>query len=318
MLFNLVDQLGPIFLLVAVGFGLAKIGLVERASIEGLTKMTFWTLIPATLFITISGNRVSELFNPSIWLAYYGAVAITATSVFIMLRMGLGAGAGKGNTTPEAIVLAFGAIFSNIGMLGIPVVDILFGHEGLLVLATILCIHAISLLTPTILLLEWTRNRNGNPTAIIGKTLRAQVCNPIIVAILCGVVVASFEIPVPQFAMTFFGMLKAAMPPIALMLIGAGIYGQKLRGNLTTSITGAIAKVCLMPGLVFVIGIFLHIPMQSLAPAIIIAALPPGVNSVLMASTYETASERTATTMLVATVLSLIILPALAVVLAFD
>lgn len=312
MLFNLVDQLGPIFLLVAMGFGLAKIGLVERASIEGLTKMTFWALIPATLFVTISGNRVSELFNLSIWLAYYGAVAMTAISVFVLLRM------GKRNTTPEAIVLAFGAIFSNIGMLGIPVVDILFGHEGLLVLATILCIHAIGLLTPTILLLEWTRNRNGNPAAIIGKTLRAQVCNPIIVAILCGVIVASFDIPMPQFAMTFLGMLKAAMPPIALMLIGAGIYGQKLRGNLATSITGAIAKVCLMPGLVFVIGMLLHIPMQSLAPAIIIAALPPGVNSVLMASTYETASERTATTMLVATVLSLIILPALAVVLAFD
>ena len=312
MLFNLVDQLGPIFLLVAVGFGLAKIGLVTRASIEGLTKMTFWTLIPATLFVTISGNRVSELFNLSIWLAYYGAVAITAISVFIMLRM------SKANTRPEAIVLAFGAIFSNIGMLGIPVVDILFGHEGLLVLATILCIHAISLLTPTILLLEWTRNRSGNPTAIIGNTLRAQVCNPIIIAILCGVVFASLEVSLPKFAMTFFGMLKAAMPPIALMLIGAGIYGQKLRGNLGASIIGAAAKVCLMPGLVFLIGTLLHVPMQSLAPAIIIAALPPGVNSVLMASSYETASERTATTMLVATVLSLIILPVLAVILAFD
>ena len=311
MLLNLIDQLGPIFLLVAAGFVLAKIGLIGATAIDGLTKMTFWTLIPATLFLTISANRVSELFNLSIWIAYYGAVALTAISVFVLLR------AGKKNSTPEAIVLAFGAIFSNIGMLGIPVVDILFGHEGLLVLATILCIHAISLLTSTILLLEWSRNRTGNPAAILGKTLRAQICNPIIIAIICGIVVAASGITLPTVAMTFFGMLKAAMPPIALMLIGAGIYGQKLRGNLGTSITGAIAKVCLMPSLVFLIGTALHLPLRTLAPAIMIAALPPGVNSVLMASSYGIARERTATTMLVATLLSVVVLPLLAFMLAF-
>ncbi len=312
MLLNLIDQLGPIFLLVAAGFALAKIGLIRATAIDGLTKMTFWTLIPATLFLTISANRVSELFNLSIWIAYYGAVSLTAISVFILLR------ADKKNSTPEAIVLAFGAIFSNIGMLGIPVVDILFGHDGLLVLATILCIHAISLLTPTILLLEWSRNRTGNPAAILGKTLRAQICNPIIIAIICGIVVAASGITLPPVATTFFGMLKAAMPPIALMLIGAGIYGQKLRGNLGASITGAVAKVCIMPGLVFIIGSLLHLPLRIMAPAIMIAALPPGVNSVLMATTYGTARERTATTMLVATLLSVVVLPVLAIILAFD
>lgn len=312
MLLNLIDQLGPIFLLVVAGFILAKIGLIGTTAIEGLTKMTFWTLIPATLFLTISSNRVSELLNLSIWIAYYGAVVITAISVFVLLKT------GRKNSTPEAIVLAFGAIFSNIGMLGIPIVDILFGHEGLLVLATILCIHAVSLLTSTILLLEWSRNRTGNPAAILGKTLRAQICNPIIIAIIWGIVVAASGVVLPTVAVTFFGMLKAAMPPIALMLIGAGIYGQKLRGNLGTSITGAIAKVCLMPGLVFMIGTALHLPLRTLAPAIMIAALPPGVNSVLMASSYDTARERTATTMLVATLLSVVILPVLAFMLTFE
>ncbi len=312
MLLNLIDQLGPIFLLVAAGFALAKIGLIGATAIDGLTKMTFWTLIPATLFLTIPANRVSELFNLSIWIAYYGAVVITAISVFVLLKT------GRKNSTPEAIVLAFGAIFSNIGMLGIPIVDILFGHEGLLVLATILCTHAVSLLTSTILLLEWSRNRTGNPAAVLGKTLHAQICNPIIIAIICGIIVAASGVVIPTVAVTFFGMLKAAMPPIALMLIGAGIYGQKLRGNLSTSITGAIAKVCLMPGLVFMIGTALHLPLLTLAPAIMIAALPPGVNSVLMASSYDTARERTATTMLVATLLSVVILPVLAFTLTFE
>jgi len=55
-----------------------------------------------------------------------------------------------------------------------------------------------------------------------------------------------------------------------------------------------------------------------MAPAIMIAALPPGVNSVLMATTYGTARERTATTMLVATLLSVVVLPVLAIILAFN
>ncbi|OSQ40483.1 AEC family transporter [Thalassospira mesophila] len=309
MISSLIDQLGPIFLLVGAGFVLAWRGLIGAAAIQGLTKMTFWALIPATLFQTISSNRVSELFNLDIWICYYGAVIAAALIVFVVLTR------WQKNSRAEGIVLTFGAIFSNIGMLGIPVIDILYGHDGLLVLATILCIHALSLLTPTILLMEWSRNKTGNPGAVLANTLRAQICNPIIIAILCAIAVASFDIKMPVVVDTFFTMLKQAMPPIALMLIGAGIYGQKLRGNMTTSMIAATAKVCLLPALVFIIGLALHMPLKIMGPAIMIAALPPGVNSVLMAASYDTARERTATTMLVATLMSIIVIPLLAILL---
>jgi hypothetical protein len=309
MISLLIDQLGPIFLLVGAGFALAWRGLIGASAIQGLTKMTFWALIPATLFQTISANRVSELFNLNIWICYYGAVIVAALIVFIVLTR------WQKNNRAEGIVLTFGAIFSNIGMLGIPIIDILYGHDGLLVLATILCIHALSLLTPTILLMEWSRNKTGNPGAVLANTLRAQICNPIIIAILCAIMVASFDIRMPVVVNTFFAMLKQAMPPIALMLIGAGIYGQKLRGNMTTSIIGATAKVCLLPVLVFTIGLALHMPAKIIGPAIMIAALPPGVNAVLMAASYDTARERTATTMLVATLMSIVVIPLLAILL---
>lgn len=311
MISALIDQLGPIFLLVGAGFALAWQGLIGGAAIQGLTKMTFWALIPATLFQTISSNRVSELFNPVIWLCYYGAVVLTALIVYVTLTR------WQKNNRSEGIVLAFGAIFSNIGMLGIPIIDILFGSDGLLVLATILCIHALSLLTPTILLMEWSRNNSGNPGAVLANTLRAQICNPIIIAIVCAIIAASLDLKMPVMIDTFFSMLKRAMPPIALMLIGAGIYGQKLRGNMTTSIIGAFAKVCLLPAIVFIFGIVLGLPITIIGPAIMIAALPPGVNTVLMASSYETARERTATTMLVATIMSIIVIPLLAVLVTF-
>jgi predicted permease len=309
MISLLIDQLGPIFLLVGAGFVLAWRGLIGASAIQGLTKMTFWALIPATLFQTISANRVSELFNLNIWICYYGAVIVAALIVFIVLTR------WQKNNRAEGIVLTFGTIFSNIGMLGIPIIDILYGHDGLLVLATILCIHALSLLTPTILLMEWSRNKTGNPGAVLANTLRAQICNPIIIAILCAIMVASFDIRMPVVVNTFFAMLKQAMPPIALMLIGAGIYGQKLHGNMTTSIIGATAKVCLLPALVFTIGLALHMPAKIIGPAIMIAALPPGVNAVLMAASYDTARERTATTMLVATLMSIVVIPLLAILL---
>jgi hypothetical protein len=310
MISSLIDQLGPIFLLVGAGYVLAWRGLIGASAIQGLTKMTFWALIPATLFQTISSNRVAELFNLNIWVCYYGAVISAALIVFVVLTR------WQKNNSAEGIVLTFGAIFSNIGMLGIPVIDILYGHDGLLVLATILCIHALSLLTPTILLMEWSRNTKGNPGAVLANTLRAQICNPIIIAILSAIAVASFDVRMPVVVDTFFTLLKQAMPPIALMLIGAGIYGQKLRGNMTTSMIAATAKVCLLPALVFAIGLALDMPSKIMGPAIMIAALPPGVNSVLMAASYDTARERTATTMLVATLMSIVVIPLLAILLA--
>jgi predicted permease len=308
MTLSLINQLGPIFLLVGAGYCLAWRGLLDNAAIGGITRMTFWVLIPATLFQTISATRVAELFNINIWIAYYGAVAITATGSYIAFTK------WQKNTHAEGVVLAFASIFSNIGMLGLPLIDILFGHDGMLTLATILCVHALSLLTLTVLLLEWSRNREGgDPLRVLARTLKAQLCNPIIAAILIAVIVASLNIHPPVMVDTFLSLLRRAMPPVALILIGAGIYGQTLHGNLATSLTGAIAKTCVMPLLAFAIGMFLGLPAKVLAPIVMTAALPPGINPVLMATAYQTARERTSTILLIATLISIVVIPVLAI-----
>ncbi|MCD1642665.1 AEC family transporter [Aurantimonas coralicida] len=305
MLLSLVDRLAPIFLLIAVGYLLVRRGILTPGGLDGLTKLAFWVLIPGTMFLTVSSIHVGEVLNLEVWGVYFGSIAVTAVVIYAVLMLRPETGRA------ERIVLAFGAVYSNLAIVGIPVIAILFGDRGLVVLTALITIHAAALITPTVMLMEGTKRADGPRRSLLGA-LGNQLANPILLSIVVGLVVSGTGLPVPGWLQAFTGMLKAAMPAIALIIIGAGLHGQEIRGNVATSAVGVAGKMILLPLVVFGVGSALGMTREVLAPLVVAAGLPPGINAVMMAAAYRTAIDRTSTMMLASTILSLVTIPLLA------
>ncbi|NDW05954.1 AEC family transporter [Jiella pacifica] len=310
MLLSLADRLFPVFLLIAIGYVLARKNILTRESLGGLTKLTYWVLIPATLFSTVTSIHVGETLNLRIWAVYFGAVLTTALAIYaVLLTM-------HDMARRERIVIAFGAVYSNIGIVGIPVVGILYGDEGLVTLTAIISIHALALITPMVVLMEGSRARGTAGGSVLSTTLRSQFRNPIIVAIVVSLTISAAGFDLPGWLSAPAEMLKAAMPAVALMVIGAGLHGQEIRSSAASSVVGVIGKMAVLPLTVFLFAWLAGLPQTVVAPLVICAALPPGINSVMMAAAYDTAVNRIATLVLAATLASLVTIPVLALLLA--
>lgn len=305
MLDLIVGKVGPVFLTIMCGFVLTHIKIISRQGIPFLAKIAMNAFIPAMLFQTLSQSDISAHFDLRLWGSYYSGVFLNFAVVFVIARLWLKA------RTDESAVTAMGGVFSNIVLLGIPLVQAVYGEEGLVPVLIILSIHPLSLLGMTIMIVEGSRS--GGDGHWLPKVLRSVLRvlkNPIIIAIILGVLASLLKIRMPEMIDGTFERFRTAGPTIALLLVGAGLYGQSVRGNLSASLLCTVAKMFVQPLLVFSVGHFIFdLPPLQLTILTLVAALPSGANVAIIAGSYNVCIDRSATTILITTVISMITLP---------
>jgi hypothetical protein len=306
MLDLIVGKVGPVFLTILCGFLLTYVKVIRREGIPFLAKIAMNAFIPAMLFQTLSQSDISAHFDLRLWGSYYSGVLLNFALVFMAARVWLAA------RTDEAAITAVGGVFSNVVLLGIPLVQAVYGEEGLVPLLIILSIHPVTLLGITIFIVEGSRGRDGHWLPKVLRSIVRVVKNPIIVAIVLGVLASLFEIRMPEMVDGTLERFRTAGPTIALLLVGAGLYGQSVRGNLSASLLCTGAKMFVQPVLVFAVGHFIFdLPPLWLTIVTIVAALPSGANVAIIAGSYNTCIDRSSTTILLTTIISMLTLPLL-------
>lgn len=306
MLDLIVGKVGPVFLTILCGFLLTYIKIIKREGIPFLAKLAMNAFIPAMLFQTLSQSDISAHFDLRLWGSYYSGVLVNFALIFVIARMWLRA------KTDEAAVTAMGGVFSNIVLLGIPLVQAVYGEEGLVPLLIVLSIHPLSLLGMTIMIVEGSRGGEGHWLPKVLRSVARVARNPIIVAIVLGVLASLFDIRMPEMIDGTLERFRTAGPTIALLLVGAGLYGQSVRGNLSASLLCTVAKMFVQPILVFSIGHFIFdLPPLWLTIVTLVAALPSGANVAIIAGSYNVCIDRSSTTILITTIISMLTLPLL-------
>ncbi len=306
MLDLIVGKVGPVFLTILCGFLLTYIKIIKREGIPFLAKLAMNAFIPAMLFQTLSQSDISAHFDLRLWGSYYSGVLVNFALIFVIARMWLRA------KTDEAAVTAMGGVFSNIVLLGIPLVQAVYGEEGLVPLLIVLSIHPLSLLGMTIMIVEGSRGGEGHWLPKVLRSVARVARNPIIVAIVLGVLASLFEVRMPEMIDGTLERFRTAGPTIALLLVGAGLYGQSVRGNLSASLLCTVAKMFVQPILVFSIGHFIFdLPPLWLTIVTLVAALPSGANVAIIAGSYNVCIDRSSTTILITTIISMLTLPLL-------
>ncbi|MFH1805583.1 MAG: AEC family transporter [Pseudomonadota bacterium] len=306
MLDLIVSKVGPVFLTILCGYLLMRVKVLNRDGIPVLAKIAMNVFIPAMLFQTLSQSDIAAQFDLRLWGSYYGAVLVNYALVFFTARYWL-----KANVDAAAIT-AVGGVFSNIVLLGIPLVQAVYGEAGLVPLLIILSIHPLTLLGITVFIIEGDRASAGNWLGNVGRSIWRVLKNPLIIAIVLGVLASLVGIQMPEMIDGTLERFRVAGPTIALLLVGAGLYGQSIRGNVQAAVLCSVAKMLIQPLLVFLVARFVFdLPPLWLTVVTIIAALPSGANVAILAGSYQVGIDRASTTILITTLISVITLPLL-------
>ncbi|MEP4195114.1 MAG: AEC family transporter [Aliishimia sp.] len=288
----------PFFALIGLGYWSGRTRFFSEAATGYLTKFVFYFALSAMIFRFAANLPFSEVWNPRLMIGYLWG---TAFVYGIATAVGFMRGLDVQTTAVEAQCAGIG----NIGFLGLPMLALLMGEGAVGVIMTMLAVDLIVFSSLIVILI--TGSRDGRVGFGVLKTVGlGLVKNPMIVAIVLGLLWSSFEIPIPVPMNDFLNLLGGAATPCALFAIGASL-ASKSAERVQIAIWISTCKLVLHPALV-AFGLLVLFPVDPYVAAVAIAAsaLPVAGNVYILAQHYGVAPQRVSASILVSTAMSIL------------
>lgn len=299
------SSLLPVVLLIAIGFIACRAGWMRAEATKDLGRLVFMVLTPALLFRTMSTVHVERLdFKPVV--AYFAAV-IGLFLVMLVWR----------RASQRATVLALAATFSNTVAIGVPLIGLAYGEQGMVTLFTIISLHALILLTLATIALELAVARQAAVNTMEPGTraawrkpvldaLRSGILHPVPLPILVGLLFAQTGLPMPTVLDRPLQLLGNAMGPMSLLLVGATLASARIGGQIKGALGLALLKNLALPGLVAAVGLAMGLDGLPLTVLVVTASLPIGANVFMFSQRYQVAEELVTAGVAVSTALAMV------------
>jgi len=297
---SILNVIAPVFILIGLGFLAVRMKLYPQAGVGGLIAYVNNFATPCLLFRAMIDVDFGTAFNPAIIGPFYaGAVSVLALGA-------IGAARFFRRTPGESVAVGFSAMFTNTVLVGIPVMQRAFGEEAMPIVYSIIGLHAPTLMTLGMFVMELARRDGGKVSTALWQGLRKALANPILIGIALGLLgnVAGLELSGVADDVTL--LLAGTVMPVALFGLGGALNEYRLgetwpQALMTTGmqliVHPAIAWVLMVP----VLGVDPHIARYG----VLLAAMPAGINTYIFATYYNRAVDVAANTILLSTMLSL-------------
>ena len=286
----------PFFALIFLGFGAHAIGFIDVAGARTMSKFAFYVTLPPFMFLKITASDPAAILNWGfIWRYESSTILIYLTAALIaqlLFRLG----------RLESGIFGLNVAYPNYGYMGIPLAILAFGDEAALPMALILFADTIVLLTLTACFVS---GNEGGPVAAIKRISFTMIANPLVIAVLAGLLFSASGLILPKIPQQFGTLLAGAAAPVALFALGATLFGQPVRAAAAEVSAISLLKLILHPLLVALF--FLGLPGQEplwVKVAILSSCLPVAANVFMLANHYGAYTGRTASAILVSTALA--------------
>ncbi len=300
MFHTLINVILPVFIVIGAGYGAIWTRYFSGDLADTLMRFTQNFAIPCLLFRAISSIDLSVGFDLRLLASFYaGATLCFAAGLF-------GARLIFGRPWEDSVVIGFCCLFSNGVLLGLPITERAYGPDNLIGNFAIIAFHSPFCYTLGITVMEFFRNRGATGRTFARAVTNAVFRNPLIVAILLGFVVNISGLVVPEVVDDALAMIARAAIPCALFALGGVLVQYRPEGD-----ARVIAWICTLsllvhPALVWSIGTTLDVPTDLFRSGVLMASMAPGVNGYVFANMYGRAKRVAASSLLIATAVSVL------------
>ena len=285
---------GPICLMLVLGVMLKRVGLINENFIDVASKVVFQVTLPAMLFLSIVQS--DHDFAASGKLVVFGVVANFLFFLFTTLSTFA--------EPKDQGVIVQGGFRANTAIIGLAYVANIYGNDGVALAAiyvaslTVLYnIQAVVALTPK------GQESGQQAVQVIVKTLTK---NPLIIAILLGVVFYALAIPVPKMVSDAGQYFANMTLPLALLCTGGSLDISSLKKDQTSTWFATSYKLVLAPLAITLAALLFGFKEQELGLIFLMSAAPTAAASYVMARAMGGNSTLAANIIALTTVMSLI------------
>lgn len=283
----------PLFLIIAVGYTVKRLGWIGPEEVRRFNKVTFYTFMPVMLFY----NIYTSDFSHAVRLPYALFVVGMALAM-ILLAFLITLAAEK---TPERRGVMIQAAFrSNFVLLGLPIAAELLPEGNLGVTALMVAIVVPIYNMMSVVVLEYFRG--GKPRA--GEVLLAVVKNPLILGSVAGLLVQALHITLPEVLVSFAGKMNSAATPLILLLLGASFETREIARYKKELLVCVGLRLVVFPGALLTLSMLMGLRDIEFVTVLAMTAAPTAVNSFNMAQQLGGDSQLAGSAVVVSTAAS--------------
>lgn len=203
---------GPIFLMMVFGLFLRKVGILDEDFANRMNKFVFKIPLPFLLFSDLASVDFSRVWNIKFIVFCFVVTLISITISTLVSCL------WRDKSIRGEFIQA--SYRSSAALLGIAFIQNIYGNAGM---APVMIIGSVPLynVMAVIVLSFFKPGQNGIDKAVLKKTFKGIVTNPIILGIVAGLLWSAIGLPfagIPAKAVTSIGNMAT---PMGLMAMGA-------------------------------------------------------------------------------------------------
>ncbi|MCF7816272.1 MAG: AEC family transporter [Kiritimatiellales bacterium] len=301
----ILNSIAPIFLLIALGKLLQKIGFLPDSFFKGLNRLVFWIALPALLISRIGTANIDFPTVSQIILLFTTGTLLSLALAGIVARWMRLPTEKKGSFIQ-------GSFRGNGAFVGLPVIIYTWGALdpraetlGTVILAPVVILFNILGVT---VLLHYSRRKTSVAESL--QTFVSQLFkNPLLIGCVVGLGLNLSGMSLPLLVSRPLDALGQAALPLILMSIGASLEFERLRGAASPTLIASLIKVVVAPSLGFLLAGLFNLDHTERMIAIFYLACPAAGMSYVMAEVMGNDGQLAGRIVALSTLLAAITLP---------
>ncbi|MEG0330693.1 MAG: AEC family transporter [Erysipelotrichaceae bacterium] len=285
-----------IILFFMIGIFLKKKNVANSNSDTFLSSFILNIIMPTNIFLCFYNNVSANIMLSSIPLIFVGVLVVIAIQLFSKINpFKLDSNRRK--------ISEYGMLISNGSLVGLPIVENLFGSIGV--------VYANIFMIPTRILAFSFAEKYFNPNyqkLSLKNTIINFLSNPITIAMIVGFSFNVLHIVLPTSLNITFSSLSSCMSPLALILVGSTLADIEdfkifLQKDLWAM---SLFRLFISPLITAIITVLLNLPITVTMVAVIINATPVASTATIFCKKYNGDLSYTSGFVFLTTALSII------------
>ncbi len=266
-------QLVKMFLIMAVAFFCYRRGLVDQQGNRSISNILLMIVNPV-LIVTVYQTD----YDPTLVRGLLLSFAAAAAAHFIAIGVATIFTPAKNN--PEYYLDRFGAIYSNCGFIGIPLINSVLGSKGVFFLSAYMTVFNI---------FSWTHGLGLLHGKFSLKYLKKGLLSPMVIGALLGITLFFLKLRIPGVLADSMDYIANMNTPLAMMVAGFSVAQSDLKRIFTNVriYRCSLLKLVIVPLCVCIFLRLAHIEHDVAYTTLIASACPTATTLTMMSIRYN-------------------------------
>ena len=288
-----------LFVLIFAGFICVKAGAVKREGKKAFSDLLVYFVVPCMIINSYLTDFDSDIFRNILYALWLSVLLIAiGIAVTFILSMRI-----KDDNLP---VVRFGCMFSNAAYMGFPLIQAMYGSEGVLYASVYVTVFNILLWTVGIVYVSESMS--------FKELLKKIVTCPPIISVAVGLVIFLVRIPVADVLKDTFNVVGGMNTPLSMIITGITISQFPLLSILKDKRVyfTVILRMFIIPVICTLVMYLIHARGMVAVITIILEACPCAAITTLFAIKFGHDQKLAVGAVTLSTLISIITLPCLA------